>query len=97
MSNLQPGLVFSINTFFLHTGNTQDICWDELGSEGSEYALIWHIYNDDATKLDAASIEGLNRGIDVLLVFVSPCSWRASFYCCLPSAKYDRLVYSLPF
>lgn len=44
--------------------------WDEVGEEASEHAAVWHIYNDEAAKTDAATTDGFNRGIDVLLVFV---------------------------
>jgi len=50
------------------SGNVE---WDELGSEASENAKIWYIYNAESAKIDASTTEGLNRGIDVLLVFVS--------------------------
>jgi hypothetical protein len=50
---------------------TGGVEWDELGSEALEHGRIWYIYNDESTKLDAATTDGLNRGIDVLLVFVS--------------------------
>ncbi|KAF9526501.1 hypothetical protein CPB83DRAFT_794580 [Crepidotus variabilis] len=42
---------------------------DEPGFEASEYAHVWHVYNDEATKVDSATIDGFHRGIDVLLVF----------------------------
>ena len=48
-----------------------DVEWDELGSEALEHGRIWYIYNDESAKMDAATTDGLNRGIDVLLVFVS--------------------------
>jgi len=50
------------------SGNVE---WDELGSEALEHARLWYIYNDESAKMDAATTDGLNRGIDVLLVFVS--------------------------
>jgi hypothetical protein len=37
----------------------------------SELSRVWRIYVDEATKFDTSLIEGCNRGIDVLLVFVS--------------------------
>ncbi|KAF8149505.1 hypothetical protein B0H34DRAFT_757903 [Crassisporium funariophilum] len=43
--------------------------WDEVGSEASEGARVWHLYNDESTKVDVAIIDGCNRGVDVLLVF----------------------------
>lgn len=71
-----PNLIFILSQTGLiletvnYSGSNQDV-WAELGYEGSEHAIIWHIYNDEATKLDTATTDGLNRGIDVLLVFVS--------------------------
>ncbi|KAF9473403.1 hypothetical protein BDN70DRAFT_817287 [Pholiota conissans] len=56
------------NLIGLFSETSQEL-WDELGSEGAEHARIWHIYNDETAKMDAATIDGLNRGIDVLLVF----------------------------
>ena len=50
--------------------NGQAMPWDEVGEEASEHAAVWHIYNDEAAKTDAATTDGFNRGIDVLLVFV---------------------------
>lgn len=44
---------------------------DELGEEMSELSRVWRVYVDEATKFDASLTEGCNRGIDVLLVFVS--------------------------
>lgn len=44
---------------------------DEPGEEMSEHARIWKIYNDEAAKFDSTLIEGWNRAMDVLLVFVS--------------------------
>jgi hypothetical protein len=55
-------------TEYAASGN---VGWDELGSEALEHGRIWYIYNDESTKMDAATTDGLNRGIDVLLVFVS--------------------------
>ncbi|KAF8894368.1 hypothetical protein CPB84DRAFT_1295632 [Gymnopilus junonius] len=43
--------------------------WEGLGSEAGENAQVWHIYKEESTKFDAATIDGCNRGIDVLLVF----------------------------
>ncbi|KAF9568169.1 hypothetical protein CPC08DRAFT_757671 [Agrocybe pediades] len=43
--------------------------WDELGEEAADHAKIWHLYNDESTRLDASIVDGCNRGIDVLLVF----------------------------
>ena len=44
---------------------------DEPGEEMSELSRVWRIYVDEAAKFDASLTEGCNRGIDVLLVFVS--------------------------
>ena len=44
---------------------------DELGQEIVEDAWVWKVYNDEATKADEALFEACNRGMDVLLVFVS--------------------------
>jgi len=44
--------------------------WDELGAEAADHAKIWHLYNDESSRLDAVTLDGCNRGIDVLLVFV---------------------------
>ncbi|KAG6902091.1 hypothetical protein C0995_004442 [Termitomyces sp. Mi166 len=43
---------------------------DEPGEEMSEFARVWKIYNDEASKIDSTLTEGWNRGIDVLLVFL---------------------------
>lgn len=57
---------------------------DEPGEEMSEVSRVWRIYVDEATKFDASWTEGCNRGIDVLLVFVSSSlcslSLRNNFY-----------------
>ena len=45
--------------------------WDETCLEASDDARVWHVYNEEATKKDAAITDGCNRNIDVLLVFVS--------------------------
>ncbi|KAF8971185.1 hypothetical protein BDZ97DRAFT_2039812 [Flammula alnicola] len=68
--NSSPSAQYTISHFLEseERRNIQD-SWDELGAEGSEHARIWHIYNDESTKTDAATTDGLNRGIDVLLVF----------------------------
>ncbi|KDQ09657.1 hypothetical protein BOTBODRAFT_178877 [Botryobasidium botryosum FD-172 SS1] len=42
-----------------------DVMWDGTGPESK----IWHMYIEDATKFDAALIEGWNRTMDVLLIF----------------------------
>ncbi|KAF9471722.1 hypothetical protein BDN70DRAFT_845191 [Pholiota conissans] len=63
-----PSLPFTISSDSTAQQSVREP-WDELGSEGSEHARIWHIYNDETAKLDAATTDGLNRGIDVLLVF----------------------------
>lgn len=44
---------------------------DESGEEMSELARVWRVYVNEATKFDSSLIEGCNRGIDMLLVFVS--------------------------
>ena len=44
---------------------------DEPGEEVSERARVWRVYLDEAAKFDLSLAEGCNRGIDVLLVFVS--------------------------
>jgi hypothetical protein len=44
---------------------------DEPGEEMCEVARVWRLYIDEATTFDMSLIEGCNRGIDVLLVFVS--------------------------
>ena len=54
--------------------------WDEVGSEASEHARIWHLYNEEAAKIDQALIDGCNRGIDGLLVFVSASHVYLSLY-----------------
>ena len=46
---------------------------DEPGEEVSERARVWRVYLDEAAKFDLSLAEGCNRGIDVLLVFVSKC------------------------
>lgn len=48
---------------------------DEPGEEMSELSRVWRIYVDEAAKFDASLTEGCNRGIDVLLVFVSTSSF----------------------
>ncbi|KDR74980.1 hypothetical protein GALMADRAFT_248800 [Galerina marginata CBS 339.88] len=76
-SSYSTGTLFSSPTpqnslsQFIETEEQRDTPqpWDELGSEASEHAQIWHVYNDESTKLDVATIDGCNRGIDVLLVF----------------------------
>lgn len=66
---------------------------DEPGEEMSELARVWRLYIDEATKFDTSLIEGCNRGIDVLLVFVSFPTRRTSLR---PHILY-RLVSFLPY
>ncbi|KAH9484897.1 hypothetical protein JR316_0001799 [Psilocybe cubensis] len=80
-SKLTTPLVQHLNTLFLNLLIVTNIIqlskgfgtdlnhWDEHGSEAGEHAQIWYIYNDESAKVDAAVIDGCNRGIDVLLVF----------------------------
>ncbi|KDR74982.1 hypothetical protein GALMADRAFT_140546 [Galerina marginata CBS 339.88] len=77
LSSLKDGNSFKLGgttpqTPFLDIqGPTQisDAEYDNIGLEASENALVWNVYNEESSKIDAATTEASNRGIDVLLVF----------------------------
>lgn len=48
--------------------------------EVGERALVWNVYNEESTKIDATELEASNRGIDVLLVFVSDMVLRKALF-----------------
>lgn len=67
---------------------------DERGEEMSNNARIWRIYIDEARKFDTVMIDGWNRSLDVLLVFVSAISLAKLE---VLTQKLDRLVCSQQF
>ena len=66
-----PHLALQKGSQASHGGPDSSYPKDEPGEEVSERARVWRVYLDETGKFDVSLTEGCNRGIDVLLVFVS--------------------------
>jgi Family of unknown function (DUF6535) len=49
---------------------TDDVRTDRLGEELSEDSAVWLTYVTTASAHDAEMVDGWNKGLDVLLIFV---------------------------
>ena len=45
---------------------------DRFGEEATDTARVWKVYRDAATEADKVELDGWNKTLDVLLIFVSP-------------------------
>lgn len=45
---------------------------DPFGEEMADNARVWKIYRDEATTHDKSMLDGWNKTLDILLIFVSP-------------------------
>lgn len=43
---------------------------DAYGEEMADTARVWKVYRDEATEHDKALMDGWNRTLDILLIFV---------------------------
>ncbi|PPQ71281.1 hypothetical protein CVT24_012335 [Panaeolus cyanescens] len=72
-SNAQTRRLSRASTFFSDTQSAFEpesfVRLDEPGLEATEDARVWHLYNEESSKVDKAMMEGCNRNIDALLVF----------------------------
>lgn len=46
-----------------------------FGEEAADNARIWKMYRDNATETGQTTLDGWNRSLDILLIFVSCRGW----------------------
>lgn len=58
----------------------EDARLDGLGEELSQDSNVWPVYVNAAAAFDTEMIDGWNKNLDVLLLFVNPSSLSLSGY-----------------